>query len=100
MFRCLTIGCLVVLMVQVYAQSSEIRKDTVKLEKAPDDADSLYIGRYTRVDDIRLIFGGQGSNISYGSTHDGNAVFGEALYHNVNDLVGFGLTYKFIDFDL
>jgi hypothetical protein len=97
---CLIIGCLVVLISQLQAQPSEILDNKVRLLKAPDDADSSYIMRYTREDDIRLIYGGQGSNISYGSMNDGDALFDDALYHNVNDLAGFGLTYKFIDFDL
>ena len=100
MSRCLIIGCLVVLISQLQAQPSESLENKVRLLKAPDDADSTYIIRYIREDDIRVIYGGQGSNISYGSTNDGDALFGEALYNNVNDLAGFGLTYKFIDFDL
>ena len=72
----------------------------MSLLKSPDDADSTFIMKYTREDDIRLIYGGQGSNISYGTTNDGSALFSDALYNNVNDLAGFGLTYKFIDFDL
>ena len=100
MSRCLIIGCLVVLISQLQAQPSESPDDKVLLLKSPDDADSSYIMRYTREDDIRLIYGGQGSNLSYGSTNEGNALFSDALYHNVNDLAGFGLTYKFIDFDL
>ncbi|HMG90509.1 MAG TPA: DUF4421 family protein [Chryseolinea sp.] len=100
MIRYLTIGCLVILIVQVQAQPSESQKRSHRLLKTPDDADSTYIMKYTREDDLRVIYGGQGSNISYGSTNEGDVLFGEALYNNVNDLAGFGLTYKFIDFDL
>jgi hypothetical protein len=100
MSRCLIIGCLMVLISQLRAQPSESPDDKLRLLKTPDDADSSYIMRYTREDDIRLIYGGQGSNLSYVSTNDGDAIFDDALYHNVNDLAGFGITYKFIDFDL
>jgi hypothetical protein len=100
MIRYLAIGCLGILMVRVHAQPSKSKNHNVRLLKSPDDADSTYIMKYTREDDIRVIYGGQGSNISYGSTNDGDPLFSDALYNNVNDLAGFGLTYKFIDFDL
>src|SRR6188508_3277292 len=92
MSRCLIIGCLVVLISQLQAQPSESIDHKIRLLKAPDDADSSYIMRYIRGNDIRLIYGGQGSNISYGSMNEGDALFDDALYHNVNDLAGFGLT--------
>ena len=94
------IACLVILIVHVQAQPAENQNKRIHLLTAPSDADSTYIMEYARVNDIRLIYGGQGSNISYGSTNDGSALFSDALYNNVNDLAGFGLTYKFIDFDL
>jgi hypothetical protein len=90
----------VVLVVHVQGQQLEDQNRKVGLLKFPDDADSSYILKYIREDDIRVIYGGQGSNISYGSIDDGSALFSDALYNNVNDIAGFGLTYKFIDFDL
>ncbi|HEX6891538.1 MAG TPA: DUF4421 family protein, partial [Chryseolinea sp.] len=87
-------------MVQVQAQPSERQTDNSLLHKTPDDADSMYIMKYARENDIRVIYGGQGSNLSYGSINDGDPLLNDALYNNVNDLAGFGLTYKFIDFDL
>lgn len=100
MIRCLATVCLLVLNVHVQAQQPQNQNKGVKLLNDPDDADSSYIMKFKRGNDIRLIYGGQGSNLSYGTTGDGNSLFSEALYHNVNDLAGFGLTYKFIDFDL
>jgi hypothetical protein len=100
MIRCLTIGFLLISIVQVQAQTSERQTRNALLLKTPGDADSTYIMKYTRVEDIRVIYGGQGSSISYGSTNDGDRLFNDALYSNVNDLAGFGITYKFIDFDL
>ena len=100
MGRWLVIACFVMLTLQIQAQTSANQNQKSLLLKSPDDADSTYIMKYKREDDIRIIYGGQGSNISYGSTDDGSALFSDALYHNANDLAGFGLTYKFIDFDL
>ena len=100
MIRCLMIGCFVVLNANVQAQESVKLNHKTNLLKSPDDADSTFIRRYMREDDIRLIYGGQGSNISYGTAKDGSALFSDALYNNTNDVAGFGLTYKFIDFDL
>jgi hypothetical protein len=88
---------LTVVIVQIQALS---QKRNAHLLKTPDDADSTYIMKYKRNDDIRLIYGGQGSNVSYGSINDGSDLFSDALYNNANDLAGFGITYKFIDFDL
>ena len=100
MIRCLIIVCFVVLNANVRAQQSVKLNHKTNLLKPPDDADSTFIRRYTREGDIRLIYGGQGSNISYGTAKDGSALFSDALYNNTNDLAGLGLTYKFIDFDL
>lgn len=92
--------CFVVLNANVQAQQSVSQNHKTNLLNPPNDADSAFIRRYTREYDIRLIYGGQGSNISYGTAKDGSALFSDALYNNTNDLAGFGLTYKFIDFDL
>lgn len=46
------------------------------------------------------MFGAQGSTLAYGSRNEEGDGYNDAMYHNVNDLVGFGLTYKWIDFDL
>jgi hypothetical protein len=88
------------LNVNVQAQQPVKENHNPNLWKSPDDADSTFIMKYAREDDIRLIYGGQGSNVSYGTANDGSALFSDALYNNTNDLAGFGLTYKFIDFDL
>lgn len=46
------------------------------------------------------MLGAQGSSLAYGSKKQEGDARNNAMYHNVNDLVGFGLTYKWIDFDL
>lgn len=70
-----------------------------KLTVTPSDADSTYIMRYSRSNDIRVMYGGQGTSLAFGSTRNGNEI-NTALYNNVNDLVGVGITYKIIDGDI
>lgn len=72
----------------------------ISLLRSPADADSLYIAKFCKENDIRLLFGAQGSTLAYGSRNEEGDGYNDAMYHNVNDLVGFGLTYKWIDFDL
>lgn len=64
------------------------------------DADPAFVKTFYRPNDVRLILGGQGSGLSYQTTRDHDFSFGSETYRNVSDLVGFGLTYKIIDFDL
>ncbi len=66
---------------------------------APSDADSSYILRYKRANDIRLIYGGVGTSLAFGSVRNGNEL-NTQLFNNVNDLIGLGITYKIIDFDI
>lgn len=70
-----------------------------KLTIAPTDADSSYIMRYSRPNDIRFLYGGVGTSLAFGSTREGDNI-NTALYNNVNDLIGLGLTYKIIDADI
>jgi len=100
----LIILCIIVLVSQTDAQQNAEASQTIRpcisLLRLPDDADTAYILRYSKENDVRLFYGGQGSSLAYGSKIEDNHVTNTALYNNVNDLVGFGLTYKFIDFDL
>jgi len=100
---CLIIITVIGLISHANAQrslDSMSRRPIRSLIYAPGDADSTYILRYRLQNDIRLIYGAQGTNLSYGSTNENNEIINSSLYNNVNDLMGFGLTYKFIDFDL
>jgi hypothetical protein len=99
------IGLLILLLSpEIRAQSSDTTSAAtppcISLLRVPTDADSLYIQRYCKENDIRLLFGAQGSSLAYGSKKEEGDSYNGAMYHNVNDLVGFGLTYKWIDFDL
>jgi GNAT superfamily N-acetyltransferase len=64
------------------------------------DVDSLYIVKFARPNIIRGFYGTQGTAVQYGSVHKGNPDLNTAMYSNVNDFVGFGLTYKILDADV
>jgi len=83
-----------------YGQSPvSISSGLQKLTVTPSDADSNYVMRYSRANDIRFMYGAQGTSLAIGSTRNGNDI-NTALYNNVNDLIGVGITYKIIDADL
>lgn len=62
------------------------------------DADSTYIGIFRLRNDVRLIYGAQSGSLTYGSKRTSDSPF-SGNFNNANDVVGFGLTYKIIDFD-
>lgn len=62
------------------------------------DADSTYIGIFRLHNDVRLIYGAQSGSLAYGSKRDSYSPFA-GNFNNANDIIGFGLTYKIIDFD-
>jgi len=64
------------------------------------DADSAYIRKPSWPNDFRLFYGGQGNNISLGTTRQSGPGFSGNIYANTNDYVGFGMTYKWLDGDL
>jgi hypothetical protein len=61
--------------------------------------DSLYIMKFAKPNIIRMFYGTQATGLQYGSVHEGSANNG-SVYSNVNDFVGFGLSYKIIDADV
>jgi hypothetical protein len=62
------------------------------------DADSTYIGIFRLRNDVRLIYGAQSNALTYGSKRTSDSPF-SGNFNNANDILGFGLTYKIIDFD-
>jgi hypothetical protein len=62
------------------------------------DADSTYIGVFRLRNDVRLIYGAQSGSLQYGSKRASDSPF-TGNFNNANDIVGFGITYKIIDFD-
>lgn len=62
-------------------------------------ADSAFVRPFVMKNDLRVNYVSQRYVLEFGSTREtGTAPSG--LFSNVSDLLGFGLTYKFIDFDL
>ncbi len=80
------------------AQGS-ISSELHRAKLSPSDADSSYILQYKRANDIRLLYGGVGTSLAFGSVRNGNEL-NTQLFNNVNDLIGVGITYKIIDFDI
>jgi len=62
------------------------------------DADSAYIGIFRLRNDVRLIYGAQSNALAYGSKRASDSPL-SGNFNNANDIIGFGLTYKIIDFD-
>jgi hypothetical protein len=64
------------------------------------DADSAYVRKFVLPNDFRLSYGGQGNNLSLGTSRTGDANLNGNIYTNTNDYIGVGLTYKWLDGDL
>lgn len=64
------------------------------------DADSNYVRKYSRKNDVRLFYGLQGNNVSLGSTRDDEIKINGDLYKNTNDYIGAGITYGWLDGDI
>lgn len=64
------------------------------------DADSNYIRKFVLKNDLRFFYGGQGNNLSLGSTRDAETQLNGDLYKNTNDYIGAGITYGWLDGDL
>jgi len=66
--------------------------------KTLEGVDSGYVRAYTRQYDVRMHYTSQRYMLEYGSKKSGGPTEGQ--FSNVNELMGGGLTYKFIDLDL
>lgn len=64
------------------------------------DADSAYIRKFIRKNDLRLFYGAQGNNLSLGSTRDAETQLNGDIYKNTNDYIGAGITYGWLDGDI
>ena len=62
--------------------------------------DSTYIYKFERSNDARLFYGTQGASLEFGSRNETDLAIPTALYNNVNDFIGVGITYKILDADL
>ncbi|HZX75238.1 MAG TPA: DUF4421 family protein [Cyclobacteriaceae bacterium] len=65
-----------------------------------DDADSTHVRKFILKKDFRLFYGGQGNNVSLGSTRDDGIHINGDLYKNTNDYIGAGITYGWLDGDI
>ncbi|HWA34341.1 MAG TPA: DUF4421 family protein [Cyclobacteriaceae bacterium] len=66
-----------------------------------DGTDSLYIGKYPRLNDVRFYYGVRGNSLTYESLRGSSPGIQGNLYRNIGDYIGFGLTWKkWIDFDV
>jgi len=88
-------GCLFLCFVGLTLCSAQPKRGGVT--GAPD-ADSTYIGIFRLRNDLRMIYGAQSGSLAYGSKRASDSPF-TGNFNNANDMVGFGLTYKIIDFD-
>src|SRR6478752_7776048 len=64
------------------------------------DADSIYVRKFILKNDLRLFYGGQGNNLSLGSTRDDGTHLNGDLYKNTSDYIGAGITYGWLDGDI
>ncbi|MEJ1238438.1 DUF4421 family protein [Chryseolinea sp. T2] len=67
--------------------------------RAVTDADSVYIRTFLKKNDIRIFYGGQGNRLVLGSLRDGSPDLTRNIYHNTNDFIGVGISYKWLDGD-
>lgn len=91
------VGCLALLgcflMTSVFGQGVS---DSLRLL---EDVDSLYVMGFSRKHDVRIAYLSQRYLLEYGSTR-ADAPSTNGVFGNTNEMVGFGLTYKFIDVDI
>ena len=95
MKRYFQILCLSILSIPGLAQSVGEENNLFSNSK-----DTLYIAGFNRLNDFRLHYGSIGSSLMYGSNNQTGTNNTLTYFNNVNDILGIGLTYKIIDFDI
>jgi hypothetical protein len=85
-----------VLILILVTHASGIAQNLLVLQ----DADSNYVRKHSLTNELRLFYGGQGNNISLGTTRNGDPNLNGDIYTNSNDYIGGGITYKWLDGDL
>lgn len=95
MKRYFQILCLSILSIPNLAQSVGEENNLFSNSK-----DTLYIAGFNRLNDFRLHYGSIGSSLRYGSNNQTGTNNTFTYFNNVNDILGIGLTYKIIDFDI
>lgn len=69
-----------------------------KTFKSVEGTDSLYVGGFSRNNDVRIHYTSQRYLLEYGSKRE--SASGSGLFSNVSEFLGGGFTYKFLDLDL
>ena len=87
--------CLSILSIPNLAQSVDEENNLFSNSK-----DTLYITGFNKLNDFRLHYGSIGSSLKYGSNNQTETNNTLTYFNNVNDILGIGLTYKIIDFDI
>ena len=90
----LHIFCLSFVSLSLLAQPGDVGEKT-----SSNNSDTLYIVAFTKRNDVRVHYGSNGSSLVYGSKNQTGSSTTTNFYNNVNDVLGFGLSYKIIDFD-
>src|SRR6185436_10522854 len=90
-----TIATILLLAAGAVTASGQSGKDGLIKTKT----DSSFIVSFQRKNDFRITYGTKSATLTFGSTRKQGSS-GNNLYSNVNDFLGVGLTYKFVDFDL
>lgn len=67
--------------------------------KVKTGKDTMFIRTLYFPNEVRATIGTKASSVIYGSQNE-SANISENYFNNVSDMIGVGLTYKFIDFDL
>ena len=93
--------CLLFTLLSVFSSMAQ-QEGSIGVLNTPTilEVDSNYVRNYSKLNDIRLIYGTQGSSLVYGSKNETNPTIPTSLFSNVNDFIGIGLTYKILDADL
>ena len=75
-------------------------KSNVNITVSNYGVDSTFVLNHLLRNDIRVFYGVQANSVIYGSSNDSNPSLYGDLYKNINDYIGVGITYKWIDGNL
>lgn len=88
------------LFVVMLVVSSVALSQNLEGTKPVDGTDTTYFRTFVKPNDIRVFYGMQGNEMVLGSLRDGSPDVPNNIYHNTNDFIGIGGTYKWLDGDL
>ncbi len=85
-------------LAESFAQSNV--QSSINMPVPNDRGDSIFVLRHTLRNDIRIFYGVQANSMMFGSLNDDSPELSGDLYKNLNDFIGVGVTYKWIDWNL